>query len=633
MRNKNMIKKQITFGIIIIFIGIAFAPNIIQSSAIEQKTNYNIDIVTFTQKFSYPTIDQDIDYVKINVKETNSFMINQGGPKLPVFSKTFEFPWGTKIKDIKFSKSEEKTMSLKDKIEPVPFFKESKSNYITQQQIITPEIYENNKYYPSEWFTYQKGAGINKNGEHVLFLTINVYPNRYLSKEDKIKYILNFRIKISYENQKMINFKEDLFDLVVIAPTEFSGTLQPLIDHKYSYNVKSTLMTLEDIYDSYSGRDQAEKIKYFIKYALEEWGIKYVLFVGDINILPIRTTYSMMFQGHGDNILSDLYFSDIYNDEYIFCSWDENENNRFGEVVYDWNNWPPEIIDIDGVDLHSDVHIGRLPCTNEQEVALMVNKIITYEKNTAKQNWFKKIILAGGDTFPPRKPADFDIFEGEITNEKVAEELPDFEHIKLWATKRNLHFITFNWEINRGAGFLSYAGHGYEVGWATYKPNTITNKKIVYVTPYLHFLRNRDKMPIVFFDACLTSKLDFTLAELEDYYPKVVKIINLLTGNSIKPDDHIPTFSWEIMNLEKGGAIATIGATRTAYTYVNNDGVFGGAGYLDVAFFRAYEVGITVGEMLTMAQNDYINFVGKDYFTIEEFALFGDPSLRVGGYP
>jgi hypothetical protein len=263
----------------------------------------------------------------------------------------------------------------------------------------------------------------------------------------------------------------------------------------------------------------------------------------------------------------------------------------------------------------------------------MVEKIIIYEEQTYNQNWFKKIILAGGDTFPPRRPSDFDIFEGEITNEVVAEQLPGFEHVKLWATKRNLNWLSFNREINRGAGFLTYAGHGYEVGWATYKPNTLINAKLAYITPCIYFLRNKEKMPIVFFDACLTTKLDFKISELSGYYPGFVTLLNILSGNKYKPDDPVQTFSWAIMNLEKGGAIATVGATRTAYTYVNNNGVFGGAGYLDVAFFRAYEEGITVGEMLSIAQNDYINNVGKDYFTVEEFALLGDPSLRVGGYP
>ena len=37
--------------------------------------------------------------------------------------------------------------------------------------------------------------------------------------------------------------------------------------------------------------------------------------------------------------------------------------------------------------------------------------------------------------------------------------------------------------------------------------------------------------------------------------------------------------------------------------------------------------------MLTKAQNSYINNLWKDYFTLEEFVLLGDPSLKIGGYP
>jgi hypothetical protein len=60
--------------------------------------------------------------------------------------------------------------------------------------------------------------------------------------------------------------------------------------------------------------------------------------------------------------------------------------------------------------------------------------------------------------------------------------------------------------------------------------------------------------------------------------------------------------------------------------------VYAGAGYMDVRFFHSYEEGITVGEMLTRAQNDYINNVMKDFFTVEEYLLLGDPSMMVGGY-
>jgi hypothetical protein len=137
----------------------------------------------------------------------------------------------------------------------------------------------------------------------------------------------------------------------------------------------------------------------------------------------------------------------------------------------------------------------------------------------------------------------------------------------------------------------------------------------------------------MFFDACLTAKLDFNIEDLKDYYSSpLIKLLVLLTDLVDDPNVYYPCFAWSFIRKENGGAIATIGSTRTAYTWVDQNGVYAGAGYLDVQFFKAYEEGITVGEMMTQAQNEYIAFVGKDFFTLEEFILLGDPSLRVGGY-
>ena len=99
------------------------------------------------------------------------------------------------------------------------------------------------------------------------------------------------------------------------------------------------------------------------------------------------------------------------------------------------------------------------------------------------------------------------------------------------------------------------------------------------------------------------------------------------------PSVFYPCFAWRFLTEEDGGAIATIGASRSAYTWVDSNGVHGGAGYLDLQFFKAYEEHRAVGMMLTLAQNEYINNVYRDYFTIEEYMLIGDPSLAVGGLP
>jgi hypothetical protein len=181
--------------------------------------------------------------------------------------------------------------------------------------------------------------------------------------------------------------------MVIIAPSEFSNALQPLINHKLNMGVNTTLKVTEEIYSEYSGLDQAEKIKYFIKDAIETWGIDYVLLVGSIDKLPIRISYAS-FEGGG--LLTDLYYADIYNDTGGFCSWDENGNGRYGEVYHDHHH----TYDIDGLDLFPDVNVGRLPCQNNAEVKTVVNKIIHYETETYGQSWFKNIILIGGDTFP-----------------------------------------------------------------------------------------------------------------------------------------------------------------------------------------------------------------------------------------
>ncbi|MBS3748904.1 MAG: hypothetical protein KGY67_04305, partial [Candidatus Thermoplasmatota archaeon] len=72
-------------------------------------------------------------------------------------------------------------------------------------------------------------------------------------------------------------------DLLIIAPEIFTDELSSLVDHKNDMDMKTTLVTLETIQTSdhtVQGQDDAEKMKYYIKYALETSDISYVLLVG-----------------------------------------------------------------------------------------------------------------------------------------------------------------------------------------------------------------------------------------------------------------------------------------------------------------------------------------------------------------
>jgi hypothetical protein len=614
---KNIPCTKFIIGLVIIlFISMSIQP----LSA--RTTIKNGETTIYSFDFTPPVIiDGDGDST-IDISEANGVTSLEGCPLLPMVSKTFEFPLGTHILSIDCQPSNIQTMSVEKQITPAPTKQMIGDQIVPLDGNFNDTVYGSTNPYPSSWYTITEGAGLNTNNDHTLFVTAHFTPVRYRPSVHLLEYITHISLQITYELPSPVPLSSDQYSLVIIAPAEYSDLLEPLVQHKNAYSVSTTLVTLEDIYNTYFGRDNPERIKYFIKHACEDWGTSYVLLVGDMKTLPIRVTYASWWE---QDILSDLYYADIYNAQGEFCSWDANGNNRFGEV--DHNDY-----DIDGVDLYPDVHVGRLACADATEVTTIVNKIITYEEETYNQIWFKRLVCAGGDTFPLSYGAPPFVYEGEITNIKVGQTLPDFEQTYLWTSKHNLHPASFNRAINKGAGFVSYAGHGFEHGWGTFRPNAITRFSIFYYTPYINGLENGNKLPIIFFDACLTAKLDFNVTDLEHYYPRIINLLVRIFDLSSDPMDFYQCFAWSFLAKESGGAIATIGSTRTAYTWVDSNGVYGGAGYLDVHFFDSYTDGVTVGQMMTGAQNAYIQNVGPDYFTLEEYLLLGDPSLMTGGY-
>ncbi|MBU0496936.1 MAG: hypothetical protein KKC68_04300 [Candidatus Thermoplasmatota archaeon] len=583
--------------------------------------------------FSMPQLSQTGEGMGVDVQECTSVLTTEGLPMLPVSTMLYELPIGSTICSVDVRPQLIEMIPIADSLIMVPPRALIGMKSIAKSTHVE-DAWASGVLYPESWYSVTMGAGLNRDNEHVLFVSLQLYPVRYAKDASSFSFCAGFEVKIEYTSNPGVQVsRSDAYDMLIIAPEAYSEVLEPLLTHKNAMGLVTTIMTYEDIQSIYAGRDGAEDMKLCIKDAVEQWNITYVLLVGDVQRLPTRITYASPWE---PDVLSDLYFSDIYDADMLFCSWDANENNRFGEVQQ-LGGWPPQINNLDAVDLFADVHVGRLACVNTTEVELLVQKIITYETTTYGASWFDRIALAGGDTFPLGMGALPFVYEGEITNKQVMEELPEFEHITLWTSDRNLNAITFNNAINSGVGFVTYAGHGFEHGWSTYRPNSLRRKMTLtqplYYTPFIQYLENQEQLPIIFFDACLTGKLDFNITDLRQYYRDLIDLLITLGKVDNDPLKFFPCFAWRFLTEPDGGAIATIGATRSAYSWVDTNGAHAGAGYLDVAFFRAYAPGRSVGMMLTLAQNDYIANVYKDYFTIEEYLLFGDPSLMVGGYP
>ena len=166
-----------------------------------------------------------------------------------------------------------------------------------------------------------------------------------------------------------------VYHLLIVAPHEFCKALEPLVEHKTKHGIKTKLVSIEEVYDQmfWYGRDKAEKLKYFIKFAKDIWGIKYVLLVGDYRKIPIRYVYNS--NNYPDfpepKFVSELYYADIYDENGSFSSWDTDNDGIYGE-------WIGDEAEDKNIDLYPDVCVGRLACRNVREVRIMVDKIIKY---------------------------------------------------------------------------------------------------------------------------------------------------------------------------------------------------------------------------------------------------------------
>lgn len=577
--------------------------------ALQDDSNYEIIIIDESIVVSKPTITDIGEFVSISLNQATSSLNDVGKPVIPVITKIYSIPFKSKIDQVSIVFSDENETTLTKDV--LPFNEPTQITPIEGNKRANTKdasIYESNTMYPYERYSYEIVSGLEKD-EHVFYLIIHCYPVGYYPQENILCSYQQIDISLTYQQpQHFIVFPSE-YNLVIIAPEEYTDSIEPLISHKEAHDVTTLFKTTEQIYSEYPGRDEPEQIKYFIKDAVETLGITYVLLIGSVYKVPIRTSAITLWGRWREDTLTDLYYSDIYDGNSDFSSWDTDEDNIFGETEQDQ------------MDLYPDVHIGRLACDNISEVDIVVDKIIHYEGETYEQEWFHDMIYIGGNTFR-WSPGN----EGEDLNEMIMEIMTDFNPSSIiWTSKGNFNRRTISDAINNGAGFLYYSGHGFEHGMGTYPPYGSYLR--TYLTPYINDLENGYKLPIFFFDACLTAKLDFVLQDILNY--KQYRVLDIL-AKAFNYDTQIklPCYAWSFIKHEGGGAIATIGATRTAF-----GGVDSGAGKMSIEFFSNYENSQTVGQMMTKAQNAYITDVPNDQFTVEEFILLGDPSLKIGGYP
>jgi hypothetical protein len=295
---------------------------------------------------------------------------------------------------------------------------------------------------------------------------------------------------------------------------------------------------------------------------------------------------------------------------------------------------------IDIVDLKPDVAVGRLLCTSAEEVETVVNKIITYEsRQHVDVAWEKNLTVCGGDTHSLWRDvliklalfnrSDVKIaWEGEYMGDVVADILSSCRVKKVYTTKTSMENRmmvsreNINHAINNGCKFLFMAGHGYPEAWGTHPPSVFGKiwlpgpifDPLLYRSEDILDLTNNDKLPVAVISACSCG--DFNQTE--------------------------DPFAWTFVEHEKGGAIATFACSTLGTLLPTTLSEKTLNGKLSLGVFQAYDDGVKrVGDMwresiISYVEDDEAMKLGSlggmfwlNQFNVEEWILFGDPTLTV----
>ena len=167
-------------------------------------------------------------------------------------------------------------------------------------------------------------------------------------------------------------------------------------------------------------------------------------------------------------------------------------------------------------------------------------------------------------------------------------------------------------------------------------------------------LKNGGKLPVLIVGGCHNGQFNTTLANIPYMWKESIKkhieeygiIQGIIKGTQYYWNVKHYYYEWAarcwaswLLLSGRGGSIASIGNTGLGYGYINQYATEGLGGWIEPRFFDAYvnQSKTILGEAHGTAISDYITYIDYvnsdqiDRKTIEEWALIGDPSLKMGG--
>jgi len=373
-------------------------------------------------------------------------------------------------------------------------------------------------------------------------------------------------------------------DFIIITSEEFRSAAERLRAHReqQSYGWFNTYVAdVSRIYNEFSGGlPDVSAIRDFLKYAYENWSPhpQFVLLFGGAtydykSILGKRSTFVPTWQSLES--LDEIY---SYSTDDFFAKFGSSDN--------------------------ISLVLGRISSRTAAEAGTVVDKILRYDQQSARDPWKMRMLFVGDDAFTTEggEIGDRTLHSDDQETLAGSTYTPDeFEKKKIYIaeyptvnTALGRRKPTANQaiidQVNQGVLIFNYAGHG--------RADLLAHEHIFEVQTSVPQLINTDKLAVWYLATCGFSQFDDP---------------NAYTGSEF------------LMNKPDGGAVAVVSATRKVYAGANaalNQGSYR-------KMFTRDVYGRLVVERPATALFLYKVLTGDFDPNDQKFCFMGDPTMRL----
>lgn len=561
------------------------------------------------------SISVDIALPDYNTATRNgNVILDPGAPMLPYHPVRVLLPFGEKVESVSVALQNEQL-----------YMRSAEVDYARTQQPVSkpmpdfttpdPRIWNSNSPYPAADFQYL-GSQLYRGYQVAV---INIFPYKYnpVSKELFTSVSASIQIETSRDNDqavRQVNYLRTdsstlsglrefvinpelsasyamayswrdytpasrLIDLgtphsmIVITDATRAPWFVDYVQWNNTRGINTAVYLTSDIYSSYTGVDNAAKVRAFIADAYQAWAtgstpLEYVILGGDDEIVPARGCYGQVGDTVDAHMPVDLYYSNLDG------NWNANGNNIYGEIL-------------DNVDMVPEVHIGRFPAETAGEFANIFRKIQYYvDYNTFSNN----ISIMFGENLN-NNPLTW----GGDYKDDVATHIPESYFMRRHYQRDGTYSPDIVWNaINQGANVMNHMGHANETFLLGQGNNTIEQ------------LQNTE-YGFLYSQGCYPAAFD-----------------QATSGDGESIGEHLLTAS--------GALFSFIGNTR--YGWYMPGGINGASQYYDRQYFIGLfeTLNTELGKALTYSRLQNLNAALTNdvmRWCYYEVVLFGDPSISV----